>query len=54
MVFSVGGKTAVPIEMAMGARKFGIKVIAVTSVASNKTGKPTHSSGTTLLITQIW
>ena len=48
MVFSVGGKTAVPIEMAMGARKLGIKVIAVTSVASNKAGKPTHSSGTTL------
>ena len=48
MVFSVGGKTAVPIEMAMGARKLGIKVIAVTSLASNKAGKPTHSSGTTL------
>ena len=48
MVFSVGGKTAVPIEMAMGARKLGIKVIAVTSVASNKAGKPIHSSGTTL------
>jgi len=49
IVFSVGGKTAVPIEMAKGARKRGIKVIAVTSVASNKNGKPTHSSGTTLI-----
>jgi len=48
IVFSVGGKTAVPIEMAQGARARGIKVIAVTSIASNKTGKPSHSSGTTL------
>lgn len=48
MVFSVGGKTAVPIEMARGARARGIKVIAVTSVAQNKFGGPTHSSGTTL------
>jgi uncharacterized phosphosugar-binding protein len=48
MVFSVGGKTAVPIEMARGARARGIKVIAVTSIAQNKTGEPTHSSGTTL------
>lgn len=48
IIFSVGGKTAVPIEMAIGAKKRGVKVIAVTSVASNKTGKPSHSSGTTL------
>jgi len=48
IIFSVGGKTAVPIEMAQGAKKRGIKVIAVTSIASNKTGKPSHSSGTTL------
>ena len=48
IIFSVGGTTAVPIEMAMGARKRGIKVIAVTNVASNRAGAPTHSSGTTL------
>ena len=48
MIFSVGGQTAVPIEMAQGARKRGIKVIAVTSVAQNRTGTPSHSSGTTL------
>ena len=48
MIFSVGGKTAVPIEMAIGARARGIKVIAVTSMASNKAGKASHSSGTTL------
>jgi len=49
MIFSVGGQTAVPIEMAIGARARGIKVIAITSVAQNKTGTPTHSSGTTLI-----
>jgi uncharacterized phosphosugar-binding protein len=48
MIFSVGGKTAVPIEMAIGARARGIKVIAVTSMASNSAGKASHSSGTTL------
>jgi len=48
-VFSVNGKSAVPLEMARGARKAGIKTIAITSVAQNKDGKPTHSSGTTLI-----
>lgn len=48
MIFSVGGKTAVPIEMAIEARKRGIKVIGVTSLISNKTGEANHSSGTTL------
>lgn len=48
MIFSVGGTTAVPIEMAIGARKRGIKVIAITNVASNRASSPTHSSGTTL------
>ena len=31
MVFSAGGRTAVPIEMALGARTRGLKVVAVTS-----------------------
>ena len=48
IIFSVGGQTAVPIEMAIGARKRGIKVIVVTNVASNKAAPPSHSSGTTL------
>ena len=48
IIFSVGGQTAVPIEMAMGARARGIKVIAVTSIAQNKFGVPPHSTGTTL------
>src|SRR3954449_13195944 len=35
MVFSAGGTTAVPIEMAMGARRRGLRVIAVTSVTQS-------------------
>jgi uncharacterized phosphosugar-binding protein len=49
IVFSVNGKSAVPLEMSRGARAAGIKTIAVTSIAQNKDGKPTHSSGTTLI-----
>src|SRR5256712_5510140 len=32
VVFSAGGTTAVPVEMARGARRRGLRVIAVTSV----------------------
>jgi uncharacterized phosphosugar-binding protein len=49
MVFSVGGLSAVPIEMAQGARRRGLPVIAVTSVEQSLAGTPTHSSGTRLL-----
>ena len=49
IVFSAGGLTAVPIEMAMGAPARGLPVIAVTSVAQSLAGEPTHSSGTRLL-----
>jgi uncharacterized phosphosugar-binding protein len=49
MVFSVGGLSAVPIEMAQGARRRGLPVVAVTSVGQSQAGKPTHSSGTRLL-----
>ena len=38
MVFSVGGNTAVPVEMARGARRRGLRVIAVTSVAQSMSG----------------
>jgi len=48
LVFSAGGLTAVPIEMAMGARERGLPVVAVTSVASASSAEPTHSSGTRL------
>jgi uncharacterized phosphosugar-binding protein len=49
MVFSVGGTTAVPIEMAMGARRRGLKVIAVTSVEHSRATPSGHTSGTRLL-----
>jgi uncharacterized phosphosugar-binding protein len=49
MVFSVGGLSAVPIEMARGARSRGLPVIAVTSVQHSLGATPTHSSGTRLL-----
>ena len=49
IVFSVGGLSAVPIEMAQGARRRGLPVIAVTSVEHSMAGAPGHSSGTRLL-----
>jgi uncharacterized phosphosugar-binding protein len=49
IVFSVGGLSAVPIEMAQGARRGGLPVIAVTSVAHSSARPPSHSSGTRLL-----
>jgi uncharacterized phosphosugar-binding protein len=49
IVFSAGGVTAVPIEMAIGARKRGLPVIAVTSAANASATEPLHSSGTRLL-----
>jgi len=49
LVFSASGVTAVPIEMAMGARERGLPVVAVASVASASAGTPSHSSGTRLL-----
>jgi uncharacterized phosphosugar-binding protein len=49
MVFSVGGLSAVPIEIAQGARRRGLPVIAVTAVEHSRAATPTHSSGTRLL-----
>jgi uncharacterized phosphosugar-binding protein len=49
IVFSATGTTAVPIEMAMGARAQGMPVIAVTSVEASRASEPGHSSGTRLL-----
>ena len=48
MVFSASGLSANSIEMAIGARRRGLPVIAVTSVAQSDAGTPTHSSGTRL------
>ena len=49
IVFSVGGLSAVPIEIARGARLRGLRVIAVTSVEHSRASQPLHSSGTRLL-----
>src|SRR2546426_2960289 len=49
LVFSAGGLTAVPIEMAMGARERGLPVVAVTSVANARASQPMHSTGTRLI-----
>lgn len=49
MVFSASGLSAVPIEMALGARARGLPVIAVTSREQALAGEPEHSSSTRLL-----
>jgi uncharacterized phosphosugar-binding protein len=49
IVFSVGGLSAAPIEIAQGARRRGLPVIAVTSVEHSLGSTPGHSSGTRLL-----
>ena len=48
IIFSATGLNAVPIEMAMGARKAGLPVIAVTSLAAGDASEARHSSGTKL------
>jgi uncharacterized phosphosugar-binding protein len=49
MVFSVGGTTAVPIELAAGMRAAGLRVVAVTSVEHSQAAPSQHSSGARLL-----
>ena len=49
IIFSSSGSSAVPIEMAMGARRRGLPVIAVTSVGHSSANQSGHSSGTKLL-----
>jgi uncharacterized phosphosugar-binding protein len=49
IVFSASGLSAVPIEMARGARARGLPVVAVTSSEQSLAGEPQHSSGTRLL-----
>lgn len=48
MVFSSSGTSAVPIEMAMGARRRGLPVIAVTAFEQSRASTAQHSSGTRL------
>ena len=48
MVFSASGLGAVPIEVALGARRRGLAVVAVTSLAATEAGESSHSSGSRL------
>jgi len=49
VVFSASGLTAVPVEMARGARHRGMRVIAVTSVAQSMSAEPAPEVGSRLL-----
>ncbi len=49
IVFSASGLTAVPVEMARGARARGLRVIAVTSVAQAMSAEPDEAAGARLL-----
>jgi uncharacterized phosphosugar-binding protein len=49
LVFSSSGTTAVPIEMAIGARARGLSVVAVTAVQHSLASPANHPSRTRLL-----
>jgi uncharacterized phosphosugar-binding protein len=45
IVFSVSGRSAVPVEIAMGSKSRGLKVVAVTSLQESSSSPATHPSG---------
>jgi uncharacterized phosphosugar-binding protein len=49
MVFSASGLSAVPVEMARGARRRGLRVIAVTSIQQSMSDEPDPVVGSRLL-----
>jgi uncharacterized phosphosugar-binding protein len=49
MIFSASGLSAVPVEMARGARQRGVRVIAVTSVAQSMSENPDANVGSRLI-----
>ena len=49
MIFSASGLSAVPVEMARGARQRGMRVIAVTSVTQSAGSEPDSAVGTRLM-----
>jgi uncharacterized phosphosugar-binding protein len=49
IVFSASGLSAVPVELARGARRRGVRVVAVTSVEMSTTGEPDPRVGSRLL-----
>ena len=48
LVFSHGGLNAAPIEAALYAKRKGLTVVTISSLANARAAKPTHSSGKTL------
>jgi uncharacterized phosphosugar-binding protein len=48
LIFSASGRNAVPVETAILAKKAGMSVIAVTSIAEARSVPATHESGTVL------
>jgi uncharacterized phosphosugar-binding protein len=53
IVFSASGLSAVPIEMALGARTRGLTVVAVTSVAQSLASEARHEAGRLLDVADI-
>jgi uncharacterized phosphosugar-binding protein len=53
IVFSASGVSAVPIEMAIGARERGLTVVAVTSVAGSNASEPSHPAGRLLDVADV-
>jgi uncharacterized phosphosugar-binding protein len=49
MIFSASGLSAVPVEMARGARRRGLRVGGVTSVEQSMSGEPDPTVGSRLL-----
>jgi uncharacterized phosphosugar-binding protein len=49
MIFSASGRAAVPVEMALGAQRRGLDVVAVTSLAESEARPATHPSGKRLM-----
>jgi len=45
IIFSHGGRNAAPIDVALGVKAKGVKVISVSSQANMKVSRPSHSSG---------
>jgi len=45
MIFSASGRAAVPVEMALGSKDRGLRVVAVTSISESKAAPATHGSG---------
>lgn len=48
MVFSHGGLNAAPIEVAQIAKRKGLQVVTVSSLANSSAARPTHSTGKVL------